>query len=298
MLKAYTISGLKSLKQLPKMDVVQVTLNSRTFPSKRQTVRALQELSKTELPDIYIHYDFIYIASRFAMFAPHIKEAVVNEIASILEYSKQEPRLKGIVMHTDFGMRKSVYSHPDDINKFYNTPVWDFNRVVDLYKSIDTLTETSILEFYNALKVKVHDSPIRVLLENTTKCSKDGQGRLTHLVDIIKRNNLSDLLGICADTEHYFAFEGEHLSINFLKEIKDSGVQLLVHLNTIPKEVTPKSCRDRHSETTITECGYLKITDYLKLSDDLTYLEIPYIREVHEDTMFRELEQLNQLDNE
>ena len=97
MLKCYTISSLKSLQVLPTLDVCQFTLNSRTPPGRRKTVELLKTLSKTCKTKVLIHYDFIYIASRFAMLNRRHRNDIIDEIVSIMSYSSYDNRIIGIV---------------------------------------------------------------------------------------------------------------------------------------------------------------------------------------------------------
>ena len=62
-----------------------------------------------------------------------------------------------------------------------------------------------------------------------------------------------------------------------------------MHLNTIPAEVSPCSCKDRHSETDISECSLNSIDYYKAYSESLDKLGIPWVREVKEEAMTREL---------
>jgi len=143
-----------------------------------------------------------------------------------------------------------------------------------------------------------------IFLENTVRVydrSKrfDTFGKLDSLIELV---NLSELFGICIDEEHAFA-AGDHTLIDYDKGlvrprwefipkdyVEDSRV--LVHLNTIPKEVTYNSFLDRHSFTTLFESKGISSDVYQSLMTMLEAYHIPYVREVKEETIVRELKQL------
>lgn len=297
MIKAYTISGLKALKYLPKLDTVQFTLNHRTFPGKRQTVKALSEVSRCCESNIIIHYDFIYIASRFSMFSPQIKDAIMQEIVSIMQYALRNNNIKGIVMHTDFALKREVFDSPtpEKIQDSYGSNTWDTELITSMVQNLNHFTENNLREFYYTFKEywdSMDELPFKIYLENTTKLSKDRQGSLDHLVQLIDRFGWNDLFGVCVDTEHYFATDGECQLFEIIEDLLFKGITPIVHLNTIPEEVKPKSGKDRHSNTTIFECSYKDENWYMETMNLLHGMNILFVREVHEDTMYRELKQL------
>lgn len=296
MKKCYTISGLKSLYTLPKLDCCQITLNGRQFPSKRKTVAALQSLREANITTpIIIHYDFIYIISRYSMFKQSVKEAVMEEITGLLRYAEGDPNVLGIVMHTDWPIKKEFQVAPDK-NQFitdnYSGSLWEVVKVRELIHK-DVLEE-SVIEFVDDLKQHYHgNNTIKILLENTTKVGPQREGSLMWIKDLfIKYPYLNQYLGIVYDTEHHYAVTGEWLTIQQIDDLKFEVDTLIVHLNTVPKEVKPCSGKDRHSETTIEECSVNENDFYKDYTTKLDARNIPWVREVKEETMFREFDLL------
>lgn len=295
MLKCYTISSLKSLKEFPNLDVCQFTLNFRTPPGKRKTVELLKTLSKASSTKVIVHYDFIFIASRFAMFASKIQEDIINELCSILEYSAYDSRILGVVMHTDFPIKKAVLINPtlENFKEEYKSSIWNIPNPETVLSSLDTVLEDNLLAFCNALNSAIIKRNLvtraNVYFENTTKVGPNNQGSFGSLLDFYDKHKPAHI-GLCLDSEHFFAVDG-----SYPFDITGISAPLIYHLNTIPSEVLPKSKKDRHSLTTITECSVVPLQSYLTFTDYLEGLGIPYVREVKEETMFRELNQLQEL---
>jgi hypothetical protein len=100
-----------------------------------------------------------------------------------------------------------------------------------------------------------------------------------------------DVFGICWDTEHAFASNDIIIdSYEAVEALLKVVPKLLVHLNTIESGVKRGNFKDRHSKTTIFECAEFDKDYYLRLVEMLDKLNIPYLREVKEETMFVELE--------
>lgn len=291
MINSYTISGLKSLKDLPKLKTAQFTLNSRTFPSKRKTVNLLKEVPHDKT-DIIIHYDYIYVISRFGMMSDEVQNAIIGEIVDIMNYSKTDERIKGIIMHTDFGLRKEVYksnSCKDLIPTIYNRSLWDVSKILDMSNSLETFTFQNIDKFYHKFMEcwGSQEIPLKIYLENTTKVGPSEQGSFDSIVSYLDAHtDQCNLFGVCFDTEHYFAVSGEYKLRDIISKV--NGKSLIVHLNTVPQGVEQKSLKDRHSETTVFECSYKDVETYISYVNMLEGLNIPYVREVHEETMYRE----------
>lgn len=291
MKKCYTIAGLKSLPKY-NLDLCQITLNGRQFPSSRKTIEALKKTTSINTK-IIIHYDYIYIVSRYLMFKKEVKSAIINEVVSLLDYAASDPRVVGIVMHTDWPLRKEYFYtkyKQEFIDDKYQGKLWDDNVISDYIDKEDHLIYDSILAFADDL-IKVLDSSpaCKVYLENTTKVGPFNTGTVEWLKNLLLKNPwTTTVYGLCYDTEHHFAVDGATLSTDQLKKIK-SEVDLIVHLNTIPSEVLPKSGKDRHSETTISECSQFNEDHYHNYTKVLDSLNIPWVREVKEDTMLREL---------
>lgn len=292
MRKCYTISGLKSLYELPKMDCVQVTLNGRQFPAKRRTVAALQSLRESGVKTpIIIHYDFIYVISRYAMFKDSVQEAIMEEITGLLLYADSDPNTLGIIMHTDWPIKKEFQFTPDK-NQFitdnYQGSLWDLAKIRNLITG--DMVESSILKFVEDLTKHYEGKySAKVFLENTTKVGPKREGTLQWILDLfVKHPNLSSVLGVVYDTEHHYAVTGEWLSVDDIIEL-NNNIPMIVHLNTVPSEVKPCSGKDRHSETTTNECSVNTKSYYEEFACQLDSANIPWVREVKEDTMFREM---------
>ncbi len=300
--KCYTISGLKSLEKLPEMYRAQFTLNGRVFPSNRKTVRMLEELSPYHFTEIIIHYDFIYIASRYSMLSEGPRKAVVNELASILNYSVNDPLIKGVVMHTDFPIRKGIWGSKNEQVKIQDTyagSIWNTQKVADMVGSKVDLLEESVLQLFHDVVPMLKDGDhCPIFLETAVSRGPESWfGTTEHILDILnKHSELKSLFGLCIDTEHVWASSGDDwvkISNNFeiLSQLKNS-VKLMFHVNTIPENVERFSGRDKHSFTTIYEDSVHTSAEITKFMDVLDSLSIPYVREVKEETMYRELNQL------
>ena len=295
MLKCYTISTLKALREIPNLDVCQFTLNARMFPGKRKTVELLKSLSKTCSTKVIVHYDFIYIASRFSLFAPHVRKAIIDEICSILHYASYDNRIIGIVMHTDFPLKKEVLQKPtvETLQEEYKSSLFSIENPEFVINNIDNIVYYNLRDFFETLEQAIQSKGIktnkRVYLENTTKVGPKNQGNLYQLIDFCTKSKFPHI-GICIDSEHCFAVDGI-----FPFDITGIDVPIIYHLNTIPSEVEPRSKKDRQSFTTLTECSKLSLQQYINFIDYLEGLNIPYVREVKEETMFREMKQLEEL---
>lgn len=291
MKRNYTISGLKALP-IEGLDLAQVTLNSRVFPSKRSTVYSLKELraSGCNTP-IIIHYDFIYIASRYGFLSKFVRDAIIAELKGLDYYIKSDSNVLGIVMHTDYPLKKEFMKAQDKssfINDSYKASIWDKESILHITDTCKTPGEVlsyNLLEFKEDI-VKAGIST-KIYLENTTK-TVDDVGTFKWLWGFIEHNKAKDVFGLCYDTEHQYAINGEWFNSELLKFIKDSGIDVMVHLNTVPEEVKPFTKKDKHSFTTIYECSLHDALFYKSYADALDRLDIPWVREVKQETMERE----------
>ena len=174
----------------------------------------------------------------------------------------------------------------------YSSGFWKIEDAQKLVDNMDNVLNINLFEFCNTLERTLVErniqSPIKVYLENTTKVGPDLQGNFDSLYKFCKTHNFPHI-GLCLDSEHYYAVEG-----TFPWDISIIDVPLVYHLNTIPEEVAPKSFKDRHSFTTLSECSLNTLDQYLILIDNLNKNKIPFVREVKEETMFREMEQLQE----
>ena len=123
----------------------------------------------------------------------------------------------------------------------------------------------------------------------------NGEATIQWLIELFhKYPALSSVFGIAYDTLHQYAVDGTWLTTAEVKEINDHICPVIVHLNTVPEEVTPGSRRDRHSLTTIYECSKNTADYYKAYAKSLDKAGIVWVREVKEETMLRELELCNQ----
>lgn len=294
MIPNYCISSLKTLRDLPCLNIAQFTLNYRLFPSKRKTVQLLKDLSPFHDTDIIIHYDYIYIASRFKYFASFVQTAILDEIVSIMKYAQSNPHIIGIVMHTDSSFQRQLLCASDDkICSAYSKDIWNIDAVLEGIKSPSFVID-SIEYFCNQLyhywySFNSSNPGCNLYLENTTKVSPNNEGTVDSILSFLSDSPYSNFIGLCWDTEHDYAVTGRFLSKDDINTVLSYRIPLLVHLNTIPKEVHPFSKKDRHSTTTISECSLYNKEYYEQLSDYMCGLKIPFVREVTESTMYREM---------
>lgn len=307
MIHNYTISNLESLKTLPQLKVAQFTLNSRIFPAKRKVVTNLSLIKQFHNADIFIHYDYVYIISRYLFFSEEVQKAIVNEINSIMEYVENGgTEVKGIIMHTDFPLRKQIYQNSslshDFIKSIYSNNIWNIKAILDAFDNyvsvgeVEKILTSSFNKFWHDLLSLRSSFPIKVYLENTTKVPVSSYtgyrpGTVSFIQNYLLNNpHVQSLYGMCVDTEHDFAVNGK-----FIEETSWM-FDTVVHLNPIPKEVTPFSLKDIHSSTTLFECSVNSYEFYVNYIETLNNLSIPFVRECHSETMFREWEQFNKVE--
>lgn len=276
-------------------NTAQVTLNGRIFPSKRITATHLKDLCtnySNKFNKLIVHYDFIYIASRYAMFAQHVKQAIVQEVKDIWELSILYPKIQGIVFHTDYPLAKEFFK-AEDRNKFiedkYKAGIWNIESIKKLAENPDTIVSTSIVEFLNDVDKYWLYGMCPLFVENTTKVSTTNEGTIEGLRKILLNHYQYQCAGLCYDTEHEFAVTGKLPTTEYLKEL-NREIPLLVHLNTIPSEVKPKSKKDRHSLTKISDCSQFSVLQYEELIRFMNNHWIDWVREVKQETMLEEIE--------
>lgn len=281
------------------LDVAQYTLNGRQHPSKRYTLNALKKCAPLYSDtDLIVHYDYIYIVSRYGMFGDSTRTPIIKEVTDVLCYDN--PRIKGLVMHTDFPIKSSVLYDSSKVASEYGGNLWNQQRITDAI-GMDDSVEWSISRFHEDLKEYLASKGLepkrKVYLENTVHLGPMGQGSVAYLRDLVVRNGWGDLLGVCVDMEHEYAATGlDYVDLDLFKELTD--VSLMVHLNAIPDEVKPCNHKDRHSATTLSECSVRDIDSYSKLIDHLDASDIPWVREVYTETREREQMQLLMLDKD
>lgn len=295
----YTISNLNSLKELPYLHTAQVTLNSRMFPSKRNTPKLLSDMKSMHDANIILHYDFIYIISRFGMFTDEVQDAIMKEINDLMNYAATDSHIKGIIMHTDFPLKKSVYQksiNSDKLKEEYAGSLWDSDKILEMSSDINSFLFQNINCFYQKFtnKYPADSYPIKIFLENTTKVStlENHQGTIGSLISYLYAHiDQTKLFGLCYDTEHDYAVTGVYTDTKTIQDLK-KDFDLIVHLNCVPASVKPCSCKDRHSDVTIFECTKNHYKFYFDFMKFLETNDILYVREVHTETMKRELDKL------
>lgn len=294
----YTTTASEIKESSIKFGTAQITLNGRVFPGKRKTREMLTDLLvnyNDKFGKLIVHYDFIYIASRYAMFAQHVKQAIVQEVKDIWELSSLYPKIQGIVFHTDYPLAKEFFK-AEDRNKFledkYKAGIWNVEAIKELAENPDTIVSTSIVEFLNDVDKYWTPGMCPLFIENTTKVATAYEGTIEGLRKILLNHYQYQCAGLCYDTEHEFAVTGKLPTVEYLKELNHE-VPLLVHLNTIPQEVKAESRKDRHSFTMLSECSQLQVDDYDKLINFMDLHWIDWVREVKKETMLREIEWKN-----
>lgn len=302
----YTVSYKDDFDRLAEFNTVQITLNYRTFPSKRKSAQMFKSLCDAYPKVRFIcHYDFIYQATKYKAFNPEVKKAMLEELASLL--CLDAPNFVGVVMHTDTPFKKEVFSSDSPefvIDTTYNSKI--FNLGMLKYYSGASIRES--LSVYSIRELGAHLRDLtaalqrrKIYLENTVKTLVPNsvyQYPTTFLQECIY--SVKDIYGICVDTEHLYASSGVELqsAVNLaLQAIPGVGISSMLHLNCIPKEVAPFSNKDRHSHSTIFECTVNHEDAYIDIARRIPY-SVPWVREVKGETRDRELKQLEEWQNQ
>lgn len=292
--------------------VVQIMLSGYRRPSLR-TIESFCPWGVKQ--KVIIHMDYYRPVTRYAFMTESYRKALMEELKGILTVNPDKIDVLGVVMHTD-----TIFSAAflKDFNALRQTRVMlslaDFEFLCSKYLTSKMYMESSKLSEIMFLQnctsgaddllvsletvavekfVKDLEETLdgqepygrKVFLENTVKNLR-GKSYVGTFEQFKKLANMSPHVGICLDTEHAYASGWWH-------SIRDMEVACvdLVHLNTIPKDIEPGSYKDRHSITTLTESKF-EAADYLNMVKVLDENVIPYVREVHEDTIIRECQQL------
>ena len=186
MKKHYCIASVKDVAA-SNLDCVQLTLNDRIFPAKRNIVGNLEsQLPYT--PDVVVHYDFIYIISRFSMFTESVKKAVIGEVENIM-CNAERLKIKGIVMHTDFPFSRELRKDFSKVDELYTASIWDRDSIKALVETPCAVVNKSIMEFNSRLSESL-PTTCKIYLENTTKICGE-VGTTHHLEFLLKRKPCS-----------------------------------------------------------------------------------------------------------
>lgn len=278
--------GIDKIKDAP---ALQLTLNGRITPGKRNSLDLVKGLCE-QYPDkqIIIHYDFLYIISRFAFFALWLQKAIIEECYKML--TSNYPNFKGIVMHTDYSFSKDVLNGRKSVAEYYNKGIWESTKIADAFQMCPVVNpvESSIRAFYEMFFSIYPDfkSDAKVFVENSVHSGPVGhETSVFTLVTIIDRVDPEHrLFGICYDSEHQYGLQGTddyRAVVEFIQ-----GMPHIVHLNTVPPEVKACSGKDRHSDTTLWECTIHDFDYYKNLID--SFPATVFIREIKDDAIERE----------
>lgn len=107
LIRSYCIGSLKDIELFPFMERVQFTLNSRMAPQKRKTVEAFKKMHFPNT-EVYVHYDFLRTVPRYPLMTDYGKQAMVEEMVDIIQYSLINQNVKGIVIHMDTAFKKEM----------------------------------------------------------------------------------------------------------------------------------------------------------------------------------------------
>lgn len=231
-------------------------------------------------------------------FAPHVRKAIIDECIDICEYAETDHRIKGIVMHTDFPLSKQIKDSTclSDVDETYMSSLWDVDTIKRCVENVnfnDFVTE-SLDEFYMDFKEWTTKTyRCKIYLKNSTK-TYNNTSTVTGLRSYLMTNpSYTDVYGLCIDTEHSYAAGGMFPDVHdIINLVKLESTPCIVHLNTIPEGVVPNSGKDRHSYTTVCECQLNTDNYYIDYMYTLDEHNISYVREVKQETMFREISQL------
>lgn len=298
--------------------IVQVMASGYRKPSTSTAKSFLDWPIKSQ--KFILHQDYYKTPTRFLFMSDDRKRQLVEETTYLLKHGESH-NLYGIVFHMDTCFNKkfitSLYSCPSALSEVHlyshilscvqknlSSRMYKTSEEIALFllksfqnsqskkEFVSTVERESTLAFLNALSPALSKSNVKILLENTTK-DCDGISLFSSHYSALKflqslpQNNVC----LCHDEEHAFAsgwdtiITNDKLNANF-----DYSRIGLVHLNTIPSQVTRGSKLDRHSETTIFE-GQVKTEVYRNVVEKLNNLGIPHIREVDFSTFLREVEQ-------
>ena len=169
-IKGYCIPSVDSLKS-EQLDFVQLTLNGRIYPEKRNYGNLLKGLEYK--PNLFLHCDFIYTMSRATVLSDQTRGFVIKELVELSKFANSPDNInsnfKGIVMHIDFPLRKEVYSNPSDllIDKYYSKKIYSLERVK---RVLNDDWETTLVETLKEVQDRVGpSSKFKIYLENSPR---------------------------------------------------------------------------------------------------------------------------------
>lgn len=298
MKRNYTVAGFKDYEGMRLCDTAQMVVSRHMFPASRNVAKWLDDIISVEKigTKLIVHMDYLYIVTRYGIFKEHVKRAILNEMHAILAYANQhQDQILGIVMHTDFPIRQEIYKKGMPVRAVYEDKVYDLDRIEKFATGYawESLLNDALVSFWHDLGGASYTG-VKIYLENTTKIMSvnDNLGSLEWLKEYCYA--YGNLYGLCIDTEHLYASTGQGLDYVSSFIAIHTQVSLMCHVNAIPSEVSPKSKKDRHSDTTLFECSVNEFSKYKALIELLESRNIPWVREVSSETMLREIEQLEE----
>lgn len=299
----YTVGSVDEIKK--SSGIVQITMNGRISPPNRNYVRLMEQFNGSKDVKIMLHYDYINTVPRLFLINQGISKKYIDELVDIITADNEN--ILGVVMHMDYPLSNEVYLKGKGLDR-YNKPYYDFYLIKRYVGESDypSLWKDSVLFLYerikDALKAKGLDVKRKIYLENTTCVLRITTtpiiGGCNSIINIINDNEMSDVFGVCLDTEHHYAVYGKFPNTAaFQNRVKNRNIDYILHLNTIPQEVRDaylngKKYKDIHSDTTIAECSELSVEDYINIVNSMS---CPIIREVKESARIREQQFISNL---
>lgn len=292
----YTTSFTGALNEA--INIAQVTLNYMHSVQRRQT--SVHNLCKNRRQFFIIHWDYINVPTKWNLFSSTKKERILKELSYYASLQKEYPQFLGIVMHTNNAIDTKVLKSKETFSEHYNVSTYspeEFWLNYDgLFGNQESLLHKfqldSMSQFCSDL-TNANIAPI-IYFENNTR-SKYNIFTYDFLCDWIKDKPSN--LGICYDTEHEYAQTGKEF--DDIEEAIEGAINtlhpLMVHYNVIPEGIYPYSLKDAHSLNTIAECSYATAAKHLLNIRLLSLRGIPFVREIKEETMYREEEYLRSI---
>lgn len=293
----YTVDSMNDIKDyLNKGLNVQFTFNGHSspgtvFPSKWFVNNNLLSPKHNVLG----HYSMINIISRWLLINNDVRYKVVSEIKDWLKFCTNHYNFPGLVMHTDFPIRKEVVLGKKQVMDVYNKGYFKkdvVQKVVDSARYQD-LYDQSIASFYRMVyEGELWNNQVRVYLENTTKTGGMNCNSVSKLIEYASKYPY--FYGVCIDVEHLYASTGDGYDQikDYIDQCFDKDVSVIVHMNAIPDKVKSCSGLDRHSNTTLFEDSVHDIKEIEKFLDWLEVHNVDYYREIHKEAFQREQQQL------
>lgn len=287
----YTVTLDTALKDTT-IDIAQVTLNHLHGFNLRTS--QVYNLCLNRKKAFIIHWDFINIPTKWNLFSKGKQQSILKELQVYHQFQQKYPQFLGIVFHTNSSLDTRVLKSKDTFNTHYKYSTYDLDSFWQRYSSFFDNTDKFILQFQlDSMNQFLLDSVVNhvdlpvIFFENNTRSSSN-YFNYSSILDWLKDKNKN--LGICYDTEHEYAQTGKPF-----KDIKEataeaviSGHPFIIHYNVIPEGIVPGCLKDKHSFNDISQCDYMSVEEHLNNMQWLSDNNIPFIREVKDDTRLRE----------